>query len=313
MRVSTVIPVYNREELVRRCLESALRLQHLDHEIIVVDNCSTDDTWSVVQEVASRESRVRCFRNDTNLGPVRNWIRGVKEARGELCHILFSDDFVEPEFLTATVPELRPDVGFVMVGHARLDELGARTVSTFQSQEEISREAFLESGIFSNPRRIQLITPVNALFRTEDLRTAILSEIPNSDGIDFASHGAGPDQLMFLLVAQRYARVRCVDRVLVTLFAHSGSITVEARDLRLPREWSRWHFVRNHWPQMKNKYRTALYFRSWRLGSLRGLYNEVRHELGCRMDYAYALRIVAGWLRRDRLRSNGVGRTGQIR
>jgi glycosyltransferase involved in cell wall biosynthesis len=312
MRVSTVIPVYNRESLVRRCLESALRMQHTDHEIIVVDNCSTDSTWSVIQEYASRESRVRCFRNERNLGPVRNWIRGVMEARGELCHILFSDDFVEPEFLSLAIPELRSDVGYVLVGHAKLDEFGCRSVSTFQMRSEIASEAILEAGVFFNPERIQLVTPVNALFRTRDLRTAILSEIPNTDGIDFASHGAGPDQLMFLLVAQRYPRVRCVDRVLVTLFSHSGSITVGAKDLRLPREWSRWHFVREYWPQVKNQYRTALYFRSWRLGSLRGLYQQVRRDVGGPMDFSYAVRIAAGAMRRGRLRPNGVGRSGQI-
>ena len=296
MRVSTVIPVYNREILVRRCLESALRMQHSDHEIIVVDNCSTDKTWSVIQEYASRESRVRSFRNETNIGPVRNWMRGIAEARGELCHILFSDDFVEPEFLSLAVPELRSDVGYVLVGHAKLDELGCREVSTFQAQSEFTREEILEAGVFFNPERIQLITPVNALFRTQDLRTAILSEIPNTDGIDFAGHGAGPDQLMFLLVAQRYPRVRCVDRVLVTLFSHSGSITVGAKDLRLPREWSRWHFVREYWPQVKNKYRTALYFRSWRLGGLRGLYREVRRDVGGPMDFLVAIQIAVGAL-----------------
>ena len=117
MRVSTVIPVYNRQELVKPALESALAQSVEGHEIVVIDNCSTDGTWAVVQDYAKRDSRIRCLQNDRNVGPVRNWRLGIEAARGEYCHLLFSDDRLEPDFLGETLKVFDAQTAFVMTGH----------------------------------------------------------------------------------------------------------------------------------------------------------------------------------------------------
>ena len=81
--VSTVIPVYNRQKLVIDAINSAIRQTYPNHEVVVVDNCSTDETFDRVKELAAKHSKIRVFRNESNVGPVRNWKRGVSEARGE--------------------------------------------------------------------------------------------------------------------------------------------------------------------------------------------------------------------------------------
>ena len=168
MRVSTVIPVYNRQELVKPAMESALAQSVEGHEIVVIDNCSTDGTWSVVQEYAKRDSRIRCLRNDRNVGPVRNWRLGIEAARGEYCHLLFSDDWLEPDFLGETLGLFDKKTAYVMTGHRMQGQGGYYGASSFQSKPIISRDELFEAAIFINPSDIQLISPLNSLFRRKD-------------------------------------------------------------------------------------------------------------------------------------------------
>jgi hypothetical protein len=91
------IPVFNREELVRTALESALRQPGEDLEILVVDNASTDRTWEVLQSY--RDPRLRLVRNDRNLGLFGNFNRCIFLARGRYVLTLCSDDRLADGFL----------------------------------------------------------------------------------------------------------------------------------------------------------------------------------------------------------------------
>ena len=84
-RVSILIPVYNREALIGECIQSALFQTFTDFEVIIVDNASTDNTWGICQRFAEQDKRVRVFRNEKNIGPVRNWRRCV-DTRVLLLH-----------------------------------------------------------------------------------------------------------------------------------------------------------------------------------------------------------------------------------
>ena len=282
MRVSTVIPVYNRPSLVGRAIESAMAQDIDGHEIIVIDNCSTDNTWQVLCGYAQRDERVRCIRNDTNIGPVRNWLKGVQAGLGDYCHLLFSDDTIEPQFLRRSLELFDARTGYVISGHRKCNDGVEVDRSTFQERAEISREEILEAIVFSNPKRIQVINPVGVLFRRCDLIDAILPEIENPFGIDFNGHGAGPDMSLFAIIASRYELVRCIDAHLAVMHSHQGSITVQSGDLRFPREWARWNFVRKYWPRFTERYFAALWVQCWRNTQLRPIFAEIRRVQGAR-------------------------------
>ena len=305
MRVSTVIPVYNRQDLVKLAMESALAQSVEGHEIVVIDNCSTDGTWAVVQDYAKRDSRIRCLRNDRNVGPVRNWRLGIEAARGEYCHLLFSDDRLEPDFLVDTLDLFDAKTAYVMTGHTVQGQGGYYGASSFQSKSIISREELLEAAIFLNPSEIQLISPLSTLFRRKDMLETLIDQIPNPFGIDYASHGAGPDQLLFLLIALRYPIVRCVDKRLVVMHAHEGSITIQARDLNLPREWVRWYFVNKHRPEFYDRYRSTLWVKSFVRPVFNSVYEQVVRERGGRVALGFALVYAIRWAF-GKARSRGV-------
>ena len=303
MKVSTVIPVYNREDLIRRAIESAQAQGIDEHEIIVIDNCSTDSTWSVIQEMAAGDRRIRSIRNDRNVGPVRNWRLGIQAAQGEYCHLLFSDDWIEPDFLRECLAAFDPQTAFVLAGHSMWSSQGPYEFSSFQSDTLIPKEEFLEAGIFLNPKHIQLISPLSALFRRQEMLDALVDEIPNPFGIDFASHGAGPDQLLFLLTAIKYPVVRCVNQHLAAMWHHPGSITVATKDLSLPREWTRWHFVRHHMPEVLQRYRSMLWVRSVRYRGCRGMWQHVQKQMGGWLDFRLAVVFALQWVWQRSLQS----------
>lgn len=109
------MPVYNGEKYIRAALESLTAQTAADIEIIVTDNCSTDATSRIVGECAARDSRVKSWRNITNLGPARNYNRSVELARGRYFKWHCADDSCAPELVQACVKVLDSDPSVVLV------------------------------------------------------------------------------------------------------------------------------------------------------------------------------------------------------
>lgn len=100
--VSVVVPVYNVERYVARCLNSLLRQTYHNIEIVVINDGSTDDSYKICQEIAAKDSRIRLFTQENKgLAAVRN--RTIAEARGEYIAFLDSDDLFAPTFVEETL------------------------------------------------------------------------------------------------------------------------------------------------------------------------------------------------------------------
>jgi len=113
--VSTVVPTYNRSELLLGALESIRKQLFRPIEIVVVDDGSTDDTYNVVREWAQRHEEtgmlaVRCVKQ-TNQGANAARNRGIQESRGEFIAFLDSDDRWLPDKLTKQVSLLQENAG----------------------------------------------------------------------------------------------------------------------------------------------------------------------------------------------------------
>jgi glycosyltransferase involved in cell wall biosynthesis len=98
-RFSIVIPVHNRRDYLVQALASCIRQTARDFEVVVSDDCSTDDLAAVVQSFA--DPRIRFERSSERLGAARNHQMAVTLARGEYVLTLHSDDFLLPQCLEA--------------------------------------------------------------------------------------------------------------------------------------------------------------------------------------------------------------------
>jgi glycosyltransferase involved in cell wall biosynthesis len=96
--ISVIIPFYNVEKYLARCLDSVLGQTFKDYEIIVINDGSTDDSAKILADYALQDHRIKII-NQTNQGQSVARNNGLKAAQGKYIYFLDSDDFIHPQLL----------------------------------------------------------------------------------------------------------------------------------------------------------------------------------------------------------------------
>lgn len=126
--VSVVMAAYNGADLIGATIASLLAQTLPDWELIVVDDCSTDDTRGVMSGYA--DPRIRLIAADANVGPVRTRNRAFAAARGRYVAGLDQDDLCHPERLARQVACLDAQPGTVLIATAARELRGGRSVAS---------------------------------------------------------------------------------------------------------------------------------------------------------------------------------------
>ncbi|MBQ7846500.1 MAG: glycosyltransferase [Clostridia bacterium] len=104
--VSVVIPVYNGEGAIQACLQSLQAQQGVEMEIIVVDDGSTDATWSILQQLAQKDERILPIHQENGgVSAARN--RGLQACRGEYIRFVDADDVLPEGSMLALLEKAR--------------------------------------------------------------------------------------------------------------------------------------------------------------------------------------------------------------
>lgn len=103
MKFSVLIAHYNNAEYFMQCYESLKKQTFQDFEIIVVDDCSTDDSFEKIQNYCNGDSRVKFFQNSENKGVGFTKKRCVEEASGEICGFVDPDDALTEDAIEFSV------------------------------------------------------------------------------------------------------------------------------------------------------------------------------------------------------------------
>lgn len=147
--VSVIIPAWKAGGFVERAIASALASTGISIEVIVVDDASPDDTFSVLQRLADADPRIVAERLAVNSGPSAARNRAIELSSGHYVAILDADDAMAPErlaALTALAEETGADI--VVDNMIEVDEAGRR----------IGARPFLNSAAFAEKRAIDLVT-----------------------------------------------------------------------------------------------------------------------------------------------------------
>lgn len=123
--VSIGIPTYNRaDSYLGYALRSAVSQTYKNIEIIVSDNCSPDNTESVVK--AFDDPRVRYYRQTKNIGPVKNRHFCLEQSRGDYFVMLLDDDLIDTDFISTCMDAARThaEVGVILTGMREIDSRG---------------------------------------------------------------------------------------------------------------------------------------------------------------------------------------------
>jgi len=234
-KVSVCIPVYNGQDYIAEAIESVLGQTFQNYELVVCDNCSTDDTEKIVYSFG--DARIRYFRNEKNLGLVGNANRCLDLSEGEYIYILHHDDTMLPENLElkTKVLDANPRVGFVHSNVYWVNEKG----SILSEWLDEARQDYIEDGkkvfyrYIRHMPRGALIFIGSVLARKECYAElgGFREDLPHSN-----------DNEMWLRLSLFYD-VACVGKPLVMWRQH-GTSTSSAWDLNIA--WLEEHFLTTH-------------------------------------------------------------------
>lgn len=114
-KISVIIPAYNAEKMIERCIKSILEQSYNNLEVIVVDDGSTDGTKNIVSDIALKDKRlIYEFQNNAGVSAARN--RGIKCADGQMITFVDADDWLEYDALEKMYLAMDKEIGFVCCG-----------------------------------------------------------------------------------------------------------------------------------------------------------------------------------------------------
>lgn len=160
--VSVVIPVYNVKKYLEKCVDSVLKQEYRNIEVVLVDDGSTDGSGELCDLYASRDKRIVVLHN-ANSGPSAARNSGIKAATGEYILFVDSDDYIAPQLISTVVKKaIESNADIVMFDAEAVDENGGH-IEYFNAFQNKFNSDFL------NMPQVLLSLPAlwNKLYRRE--------------------------------------------------------------------------------------------------------------------------------------------------
>lgn len=288
-RVSVVVPLYNHADYIEAAIASALAQGEVLHELVVIDDGSTDGSARVMERLARRDTRIR-FRSQANQGAAATINAGVRACGAEFVAILNSDDAWLPGRLDALALALEADPGAAIAasGIAFMDGGGAAVANAWHEEAMAFRAGrgmatALVNGNF-------LMTTSNFLFR----RT-----LPEAIG-GFAALRYAHDLDLALRALALGHRIALLDETLLRYRIHARNTIAEDHGR-----------VRAEWAAAAAAYLTLLWDRP---GAAEPDWQEAAalEDVLRRHDLSRAVHLGMAWLRRNLAEGAMPGRLDQV-
>lgn len=146
MKATIIIPVYNAAKRLPATIESILKQDDSDFEVLLVDDCSSDDSLLICKEIEARDCRFHCIEMQYNSGPSATRNVGISHSRGKYLLFIDSDDTVSRDFvsvMTATAENQQADIVWCDFQYV-FDPTGLKKPSGFHLQGLIPTRNYLK-------------------------------------------------------------------------------------------------------------------------------------------------------------------------
>lgn len=260
MKYSVIIPIYNAEKTLARCLDSILRQQFSDYELLLINDGSTDDSDAICREYASTYSCVRYFAKENGgVSSARNL--GLEQAKGEYILFVDSDDYVSEDYFALLSHTLESNaVDLLMFGYRNFG--GAST--------EWDTGVFCEETESGVAKRISFAV-CQYLFSSL-LSKAFKRQIIERDNIRFSNDLAiGEDQAFIFTYAMHIRSIGSIENHLYNVDVSDGnSLSRKARPylaeqlMEVNRRMYAAYRVSEHLPEAARYYEVALSWMTYR-------------------------------------------------
>jgi glycosyltransferase involved in cell wall biosynthesis len=175
--VSVIMPAYNSEKYISLAIESILQQSFTDFELIIVDDCSKDNTWNIIKDYANKDRRILAIKNNQNIGISDNRNKAISLSKGKYIAPLDNDDWSYSERLQKQVEFLNKnqDIGILGCCTEIYDETFTKILNKtnfFSDDLNLKKNIFRQipfshSGIMYR-REIAIENPYNGKLNTAE-------------------------------------------------------------------------------------------------------------------------------------------------
>ena len=146
--VSIITPSYNSERFINECVKSVLAQTYTNWEMVIVDDCSQDNSNAIITALAANDDRIRVFFLDKNIGPAKARNFGLSRARGRYIAFLDSDDLWRPQKLDKQITFMNNNhIAFSFTTYQSISEDGLSEMNIIKAPKVITYHSYLKNTI----------------------------------------------------------------------------------------------------------------------------------------------------------------------
>jgi len=146
LMVSIITPAYNAERFLPQTIKSVQQQTHSNWEMLIVNDCSTDNTEAVIRSFQEKDNRIKYLKMPTNSGPAAARDAAIKVAKGRFLAFLDSDDLWLPEKLAMQMEfMLDHELGFSYTSYRRMSMDGENLSRPVQLQSRVTYRSYLKN------------------------------------------------------------------------------------------------------------------------------------------------------------------------
>ena len=105
-KISVIVPAFNAEKYISFALQTVLAQTFDDYEVICVDDCSTDNTYNIIQDFINKSNKIKLYKNNKHLGPGECRNIALQLAQGEIISCFDADDAINKNLFKYIVFEI---------------------------------------------------------------------------------------------------------------------------------------------------------------------------------------------------------------
>ena len=202
MKISIIIPVYNSEEYIARCLDSILNQSFSDFEIICLNDGSSDNSLSILKEYASKDDRVNVYSH-SNMGIAKTRNKGIGLAKGKYIMFIDNDDFIDSDYLQTYYDTIENEkVDIVLGGYRRITE----------------KNKLLEVRCSKDTKwgKFIIVSPWAKIYK---------KELIDKFNIKFLDYGIGEDIYFYVQYIDKALKVKAIDYIGYNWFYNTESVS----------------------------------------------------------------------------------------
>ena len=215
--ISVIIPVYNGEKYLSECLDSVLNQTYQNLEVIVVNDGSSDNTQSIIDSYADKDTRIRNYKFEKQQGVAAARNFGIKSAKGKYISFIDSDDYYNLDCIETLYSQMNDDCDILCCGYNLISDGKTEPHQLAKEEYRNAEESYL-FYLESNKADYTMQVIWAKLFRRESI-------------IDkkFESLKYGEDTLFIVGMIASNARIKLIDYVGYNYREHPDSVVIKSQ------------------------------------------------------------------------------------